>query len=361
MKKQVLTMKKVAIEEKYMARCIQLARGGKGHTSPNPMVGAVVVHEGRIIGEGYHRRCGEAHAEVNAIASVREVDRPLLKEATLYVSLEPCSHYGKTPPCAELILKTGIPRVVVGCLDPFPAVSGRGVRLLREAGVEVITGVLEEACKALNQAFMTMQTAHRPYVILKWAQSADGFLDRVRSDAAEPPVTLSSAETLRRVHQLRTEVRAILVGTRTALLDNPSLTVRHWEGPSPLRIAIDRSLKIPATHHLLDGTIPTLIITEKMVENQMNITYAQVDFNRPLAAQVMAILAERKVDSLLVEGGTRLLQTFLAEGLWDEARVETAPLRLGEGVPAPRLEQAVLRAASTTLEGHLIEQFIHLK
>lgn len=361
MKKQVLTMKKTEIAEKYMARCIQLARGGIGHTSPNPMVGAVVVHEGRIIGEGYHRRCGEAHAEVNAIASVREQDRPLLKDSTIYVSLEPCSHYGKTPPCAELILKTGIPRVVVGCLDPFPQVSGRGVRMLREAGVEVITGVLEAECKALNQAFMRMQTAHRPYVILKWAQSADGFLDRVRTSAEEPPVVLSSAETLRRVHRFRTEVRAILVGTRTALLDNPSLTVRHWEGPSPLRIALDRSLKIPATHHLLDGTVPTLVLTEKAAESRENVSYVQVDFNRPLAAQVMAVLAERKIDSLLVEGGTRLLQTFLAEGLWDEARVETAPVCLGEGVPAPRLEEAVWREAITTREGHVIEAFNHLK
>lgn len=347
-----------------MARCIQLAQGGKGHTSPNPMVGAVIVHEGRIIGEGYHRRCGEAHAEVNAIASVKEQDRPLLKASTIYVSLEPCSHYGKTPPCAELILKTGIPRVVVGCLDPFPAVSGRGVRMLREAGVEVITGVMEAECRALNQAFLTMQIAHRPYVILKWAQSADGFLDRTRQSMEEPPVVLSSAETLRRVHQLRTEVRAIMVGTRTALLDNPSLTVSHWEGPSPLRIALDRSLKIPATHHLLDGKVPTWILTEKAAEDRENISYIQVNFSQPLAAQIMDLLAERKIDSLLLEGGKQLLQTFLAEGLWDEARIETTPLRLGEGVSAPRIEAAATEIARTVQilrEGHVIEQINHLK
>lgn len=233
--------------------------------------------------------------------------------------------------------------------------------MLQEAGVEVITGVLEAECKALNRAFMRMQTAHRPYVILKWAQSADGFLDRVRTSADEPPVVLSSAETMRKVHQLRTEVKAIMVGTRTALLDNPSLTVRHWQGTSPLRIALDRSLKIPATHHLLDGTVPTLILTEKAAENRTNVSYVRIDFNRPLAAQVMAVLAERKVDSLLVEGGTRLLQTFIAEGLWDEARVETAPLCLGEGVPAPRLEQAVWRGTTSVFEGHVIEAFNHLK
>ena len=350
-----------AIEAKYMERCIQLARQGQGHTSPNPMVGAVVVHEGRIIGEGYHRRCGEAHAEVNAIASVREADRPLLKSSTIYVSLEPCSHYGKTPPCAELIVRTGIPRVVVGCLDPFPEVSGRGVNRLREAGVEVITGVLEAECYALNKAFMTMQQLRRPYVTLKWAQSADGFIDRLRTAADEPPVVLSSAETLRRVHQLRTEVKAILVGTRTALLDNPSLTVRHWVGASPLRVLLDRSLKVPTTHHLLDGSVPTLVFTEREAADRPNLCYAKLDFSRPLAAQIMATLAARKIDSLLVEGGTQMLQSFIAEGLWDEARVETAPIRLGEGVPAPCLRQGLLQTAFTTRDGHLLECFNHLK
>lgn len=350
-----------AIEAKYMERCIQLARQGQGHTSPNPMVGAVVVHEGRIIGEGYHRRCGEAHAEVNAIASVREADRPLLKASTIYVSLEPCSHYGKTPPCAELIVRTGIPRVVVGCLDPFPEVSGRGVNRLREAGVEVITGVLEAECHALNKAFMAMHQLRRPYVTLKWAQSADGFIDRLRTAADEPPVVLSSAETLRRVHQLRTEVKAILVGTRTALLDNPSLTVRHWEGPSPLRVLLDRSLKVPATHHLLDGSVPTLVFTEREAADRPNLCYAKLDFGRPLAAQIVATLAARKIDSLLVEGGTQMLQSFIAEGLWDEARVETAPVRLGEGVSAPCLQQALLQTAFTTRDRHLLKCFNHLK
>lgn len=341
----------------YMARCLRLARCGRGHTSPNPMVGAVVVHEGRIIGEGYHRLCGEAHAEVNAIASVREADRPLLRHSTIYVSLEPCSHYGKTPPCAELIIRTGIPRVVVGCLDPFPAVSGRGVSLLREAGVEVITGVLEEECRALNRDFMTMQLKGRPFVTLKWAQSADGFLDRCRESANEPPVVLSSPETLREVHRIRTEIKAILVGTRTALLDNPSLTVRHWVGPSPLRVVLDRSLRIPSTHHLLDGSAPTLILTEKAPKNQPNIDYAEIDFSRPVAAQVLAILTGRKIDSLLVEGGARLTETFLEEGLWDEARVETAPILLGEGVAAPRLGKVVRKSVEKRADGRWITMY----
>ena len=203
------------VEEKYMARCIELARGGEGNVAPNPMVGAVIVHNGKIIGEGFHRRCGEAHAEVNAIASVQ--DESLLSDSTIYVSLEPCSHYGKTPPCAELIIKKGIPRVVVGCLDPFPAVSGRGVSMLREAGVEVVIGVLEEEARALNSAFMRFLLQQRPYIYLKWAQSADGFMDIVRMDTSLSPVVFSSAETARRVHRLRSKVAAIMVGTQTAI------------------------------------------------------------------------------------------------------------------------------------------------
>lgn len=316
-----------------MARCIELARGGAGHTAPNPMVGAVIVHAGRIIGEGFHRRCGEAHAEVNAIAAVR--DESLLADATIYVSLEPCSHYGKTPPCAELIIRKRIPRVVVGCLDPFPEVSGRGVKMLREAGVEVVTGVMEREAQALNRPFLTMQCKHRPFVLLKWAESADGFIDRLRTDAKEAPFVFSSPETRRLVHKLRAEVGAVLVGTRTALLDNPSLTVRDWAGRQPLRVVIDRDRKIPADYHLMDGTTPTLVITAKACEERENLSFARADFSLPLVPRILQLLADRKVDSLLVEGGSRLLEQFLASGLWDEARVETAPVNLRAGVVAP--------------------------
>lgn len=327
---------KMIIEEKYMARCLQLARCGSGHTSPNPMVGAVIVHQGRIIGEGYHRKCGEAHAEVNAVASVR--DRSLLKDSTLYVSLEPCSHYGKTPPCSELIIRMGIPRVVVGCLDPFPAVAGRGVRMLREAGVEVVTGVMETEAHALNEAFMTMQEKQRPYVLLKWAQSADGFLDVLRQDVSEPVAVLSSPETRREVHKLRAEYAAILVGTRTALLDNPSLTVRDWFGTSPLRLLIDRTCKVPDSYHLLDGRVPTCIFTEQPQPDRPNCSYVLADFSQPLFPQILSELSHRKVDSLLVEGGAQLLRHCLESGLWDEARVETAPCCLGKGVVAPSMQ-----------------------
>ncbi|RHR41795.1 bifunctional diaminohydroxyphosphoribosylaminopyrimidine deaminase/5-amino-6-(5-phosphoribosylamino)uracil reductase RibD [Parabacteroides sp. AF18-52] len=328
----------VEVENKYMARCISLARGGAGCVAPNPMVGAVVVHQGKIIGEGYHRKYGEAHAEVNAIASVR--DESLLKEATMYVSLEPCSHYGKTPPCAELIIKKQIPRVVIGCLDPFPEVSGRGVRMLREAGVEVVTGVMEKEAWELNRVFMTFQEKRRPYIYLKWAQSADGFMDRLRTDNSSPAVVLSSPETMRRVHRLRADVAAIMVGTQTALLDNPSLTVRHWAGKSPVRVVLDRTLRIPSHYHLFDGTVKTLVFTTVAdAISRENVEYVTIDFSQPVLPQVMHELYIRKLNSLMVEGGATLLGHFLKEGLWDQMLVETAPVSLESGVKAPDLDR----------------------
>lgn len=328
----------VEVENKYMARCISLARGGAGGVAPNPMVGAVVVHQGKIIGEGYHRKYGEAHAEVNAIASVR--DESLLKEATMYVSLEPCSHYGKTPPCAELIIKKQIPRVVIGCLDPFPEVSGRGVRMLREAGVEVVTGVMEKEAWELNRVFMTFQEKRRPYIYLKWAQSADGFMDRLRTDNSSPAVVLSSPETMRRVHRLRADVAAIMVGTQTALLDNPSLTVRHWAGKSPVRVVLDRTLRIPSHYHLFDGTVKTLVFTAVAdAISRENVEYVTIDFSQPVLPQVMHELYIRKLNSLMVEGGATLLGHFLKEGLWDQMLVETAPVSLESGVKAPDLDR----------------------
>lgn len=328
----------VEVENKYMARCISLARGGAGNVAPNPMVGAVVVHQGRIIGEGYHRRCGEAHAEVNAIASVK--DESLLKEATMYVSLEPCSHYGKTPPCAELIIRKQIPRVVVGCLDPFPEVSGRGVRMLREAGVEVVTGVMEREARELNRDFMTFQQLGRPYVYLKWAQSADGFMDRVRTDCLSPAVVLSSSETLRRVHRMRANVAAIMVGTQTALLDNPSLTVRHWAGKSPVRVVLDRALRIPSGYHLLDGAVKTLVFTAEKAVSRQQVEYITIDFSQSVLPQVLHELYIRKLNSLMVEGGANLLGRFLQEDLWDQMFVETAPVYLETGVKAPDINLA---------------------
>lgn len=318
-----------------MRRCLQLASLGRGHVAPNPMVGAVVVHEGRIIGEGYHRCYGKPHAEVNAIASV--ADESLLPQSTLYVSLEPCSHYGKTPPCAELIVAKRIPRVVVGCLDPFPAVSGRGVARLREAGVEVITGVLEAECLALNRTFMTFQTRHRPFVTLKWAQSSDGFIDRVR-EPGEPAARISDDVSSVWVHRLRAESDAILVGTRTAISDNPSLTTRLWPGRSPLRIVLDEHARVPADRQLFTDGLPTLVVTGPETDYPVlppSVEVVHLPFGEALIPALLDELYRRRLQHLVVEGGAALLQSFIDSGQWDEARVETGPLVLGQGVAAP--------------------------
>jgi len=317
-----------------MYRCVQLALNGKGFVAPNPMVGAVIVYNDKIIGEGFHCRYGESHAEVNAIASV--ADRSLLKHSTLYVNLEPCSHYGKTPPCAELIISKGIPKVVAGCLDPFPKVSGRGIQMMREAGIEVKVGVLEDVCKRLNKRFLTYVQEKRPYIILKWAQSADGFLDKNREiETKEKPVRLSDDFTQMMAHKIRAEESAIMVGTRTALLDNPSLTTRLWAGKNPLRVVIDKELKIPPDFHLLDDAVPTLIYTNKTTQDKENITYKTLDFSKNILPQIMDDLYERKIQSLIVEGGNILLNSFIESGLWDETKIETAPVQLKSGVPAP--------------------------
>lgn len=333
------------ISELYMARCLELAARGKGCVAPNPLVGAVLVCDNRIIGEGFHRFYGEAHAEVNAIASVG--DESLLRRSTLYVNLEPCSHDGKTPPCTELIIEKKIPRVVVACLDPYPEVSGRGIKRLREAGVEVITGMMEREAIAFNCFFMTAQTKHRPYVILKWAQSADGYIDRIRTGTSEKPIVLSNSLTRQQVHKMRSEVQAILVGTNTAVMDDPSLTVRYWSGHSPVRVLIDRHLRVPAHAHLLDGTQPTLVFTETSPVAQVNaaapvvsdhIKYIHIKRSAHFLADVMSALYERKIGSLLVEGGARLHQSLISDGLWDEMVVETTPLCLKNGVKAARFD-----------------------
>ena len=319
-------------DEKYMMRCIQLAQNGKLGAAPNPMVGAVVVCDGRIIGEGYHAKCGEAHAEVNAINSVK--DESLLRRSTLYVSLEPCAHYGKTPPCAKLIVCKGIPKVVIGCQDPFSKVAGKGIEILKQAGCEVVVGVLEKACQDLNKAFFTVQLKHRPFITLKWAQSADGFMDVERNDGE--PVKLSSPLTQLIAHKRRAEHQAIIVGTQTARLDNPSLNVRDWCGPQPLRIVIDKDLTLPRHLHLFDGSQPTLVVTEKN-EKIAGAMTLQVDFNQSILPQLMEELQRRNIQSLLVEGGSKLLQSFIDEGLWDEAYVEHCPQVLGHGILSPSL------------------------
>ena len=321
------------VEEKYMRRALQLARLGAGHTSPNPMVGAVIVGPGgEIIGEGWHRQCGEAHAEVNAVASV--ADDSLLKDSTLYVTLEPCSHYGKTPPCANLIIERGIPRVVVGCLDPFVKVAGRGVKMLQEAGLEVIVGVMEQECRELNRRFMTAHTLSRPWVQLKWAQTADGFI-ALPPEAGENPLHMSTPVTMRLMHRQRALCDAIVVGANTARIDNPSLTTRYWPGRSPLRVILSRNLSIPDNLNLLTDGLPTIVYNGVKNETVGAVEYVQMDTTSPQAW--LEDLYRRKVTSVMVEGGTRVLQDMIEAGVWDEARIETSPRRVGQGVVAPHI------------------------
>lgn len=328
-------------EEKYMCRCIQLARNGLCNAAPNPMVGAVIVCDGKIIGEGYHVRCGEAHAEVNAIRSVKETS--LLKRSTIYVSLEPCSHHGKTPPCADLIIEKQIPRIVIGCQDPFSKVAGRGIQKLKDAGREVIVGVLEDECRHLIKRFITFHTLHRPYITLKWAESADGFIDLCRTEGN--PVILSTPLTSMLVHKKRAEHSAILVGTRTAKLDNPSLNVRNWYGRSPIRLVIDRKQSLSPTLHLFDGSVLTLVFTEHFQDALPNVEYLPIDFQQDILPQIMQILYERGIQSLLVEGGSALLQSFIDAGLWDEAYVEESPRSLISGVKAPEMNDKISYAS----------------
>ena len=324
-----------ALTIKYMHRCLQLAQYGVSYVAPNPMVGAVVVCNDVIIGEGYHRHYGQAHAEPNAIHSVKNPE--LLKQSTLYVSLEPCSHYGKTPPCADLIVSCGIPRVIIGTLDPNPKVSGRGVEILRKAGIEVTVGVLANECRELNKRFFIFQEQKRPYVLLKWAQTKDGFMDRKRTDRTESPLIISNNITKQLTHKMRAENQAILVGANTVLLDNPSLTVRNWSGKSPVRIAIDRQGRIPVDFNLLDGSIRTIVFTEIDQVDQQNIEFVKVDFSTNCIPAVLQKIYERNINSVLVEGGASILNSFIEAGLWDEANIEISNQSITDGVSAPVL------------------------
>lgn len=334
--------------EQYMKRCLQLAQFGGSYVAPNPMVGAVIVHNNKIIGEGYHQRYGEAHAEPNAINSVKNSE--LLAESTLYVNLEPCSHYGKTPPCANLIIESKIPRVVIGTLDPNPKVSGRGIELMRKAGIEVITGVLEKDCRELNKRFFIFQEKKRPYILLKWAQTTDGFIDLIRKDKLQEPLEISNNITRQLTHKMRSENQSILVGTTTVLLDNPSLTVRHWTGKSPIRIALDRKGRIPFDYHLFDGNIPTLILTEKSNENGHNLEFIQIDFNHRIIEHILNVLYEKNIHSVLVEGGSQMLKSFIECGCWDEANIEISPVLISDGIKAPVLNKQPVQMK--TFSGH---------
>jgi len=343
-------------DELYMRRCLELASMAKQSARPNPMVGAVVVHNGVIIGEGYHQKAGLPHAEVNAIASVK--NKELLKESTIYVSLEPCSHYGKTPPCAELILKMGIPKVVVGTLDPFHKVAGRGIEMLRQAGVDVKIGVLELECRELNRFFFHFQQTRRPYVILKWAESADGFIDGVRSSEQPHSAKLSSRESQLLVHKLRAEVQAIVVGTETALKDNPSLTVRLWHGDNPTRIVIDRAGRLPNDLALFDSEVKTIAFCNSQAsptyEGRDNVEIVRIEFSDNAWEEILDELAKRSIQSILVEGGANTLQRLIDSNSWQEARVETTQVILNEGIAAPHLKGRARVVDSLCIKDSLI-------
>ncbi len=320
------------LDENYIHRSFDLARLGAGAVSPNPMVGAVIVHNNRIIGEGYHARYGTAHAEVNAVANVVPEDRHLLSQSCIYVSLEPCCIYGNTPPCTNLIIEHKIPKVVISCLDFTPEVHGKGVDLLRKAGVEVITNVLKEKGEALSIARRVFVLKKRPFTILKYAQTAEGYM--ARTDREQ--LWISNAYSRRLVHKWRSEVDAILIGTTTAQKDNPSLTNRHYFGSSPLRIVIDRQLKLPADLAIFDQSSPTLVYNASVSKVERQIEYKKVDFSN-LPSAIMEDLYQRKISNLLVEGGAMLLQQFVDANLWDEARVITGMANLSEGISSPKL------------------------
>ena len=317
-----------------MLRCIELAKNGLGTTYPNPLVGSVIVHDGKIIGEGFHYKAGQNHAEVNAIASVSEVN--FLKESTIYVSLEPCSHFGKTPPCADLIIEKGIKKVVIGSTDPNPKVAGRGIKKLMEAGCDVILGVLENKCTELNKRFFTFHSKKRPYVFLKWAETADNFIapkNETRNDTK--PVWITNEFSRQIAHKIRAEEMAILVGTNTVLQDNPSLTVRDWSGENPVRVVIDRTLKIPENFSVLDGKIETIVLNEIKSSERENLKFVKIDFSENLPKQICAVLFEKGIQSLIIEGGAKTLQTFIDSNLWDEALVFKSNISFGEGISAP--------------------------
>lgn len=332
-----------SVDEKYMARCLQLAANGKGWVSPNPMVGAVVVCDGKIIGEGFHSEYGKAHAEVNAINSVKE--KSLLSRSTIYVSLEPCSHYGKTPPCSQLIIDSKIPRVVIATLDPYYKVSGGGVEMLKEAGVEVIVGILEKEAQALGKEFFTSQVEARPYIYLKWAQTQDGFIDKKRIEGETlQPTPISNDLTRVLVHKLRAEVSAIMIATNTAINDNPSLTTRFWYGKNPTRIILDRTGRIPNHYRLLDNSVETIIFTEKadIISKKKNTTIIPLSFDDNMIPNLLKYLQSNKLDSVLIEGGAALLQSFIDSGAWDEACIEVADKEFKEGTKAPIISGKVI-------------------
>lgn len=327
-----------------MRRCMELGKKALGSAAPNPMVGSVITYQDKIIGEGFTSRYGGPHAEVNAINSVS--DKSLLNKADLYVTLEPCSHFGKTPPCADLIIKYNLKKVIIGIQDPNKKVSGGGIKKLKEAGCKVLTGVLGDECRKHHKRFLTFQEKHRPYIILKWAESKDGFIapDKDKRNANPEPYWISNSYARQRVHQWRSEEQAILVGTNTVLADNPRLDVRFWEGTSPIRIIIDKTLKLPKDLNIYDKSCRTIILTQLKDDTKYHadIEYSIIDFEKNIAEEICRMLFEKNIGSVLIEGGAKTLATFINSGLWDEARIIEGDTAFGSGTKAPYIDGTLI-------------------
>ena len=319
--------------EKYIRRCIELAQNGLGTTYPNPMVGSVIVYDGKIIGEGWHKKSGEPHAEVNAVNSVK--DKSLLKKSTIYVSLEPCSHFGKTPPCCNLIIENKIPNVVIGTVDPNIKVAGNGIKKLLEAGINVTVGVLENECNELNKRFFTFHEKKRPYIILKWAESQDGFIAPL-TKLEQKPVWITNEFSRQLVHKWRSEEQAILVGTSTVIDDNPKLDVRDWTGNNPVRIVLDQNNRIPKDSHIFNNQVKTIVFSKSNTSiNKENSNFEVIDFGQNIAKQIIDVLHRHQIQSVIIEGGRETLQTFINENLWDEARIFIGNNSFEKGITAP--------------------------
>ncbi|MBI2729805.1 MAG: bifunctional diaminohydroxyphosphoribosylaminopyrimidine deaminase/5-amino-6-(5-phosphoribosylamino)uracil reductase RibD [Sphingobacteriales bacterium] len=340
-----------------MHRCIELAKLGAGKVAPNPMVGAVLVQDGKIISEGYHQQYGGPHAEVNAITRLNIANggslpgNEVMTQSTLYVSLEPCAHYGKTPPCVNLIIEKKIPKVVIGCRDPSTEVNGKGIEKLKAAGVEVELGILENECKELNKRFYTFHTQYRPYIILKWTETADSFI----GNTDHSRLLISNPYTNRLVHQWRSEEAAILVGTNTALYDNPGLTVRLVEGNNPVRLVVDMDLSLPPQLKLFDKQTKTIVFNTIKQEEEENLLHYQITNDVSVVHQIANALYKLKLQSVLIEGGAKLLQSFIDAGYWDEARVITnRELKIAEGIAAPQLRYHKKLKEDQLLSDHIV-------
>jgi len=326
----------MTIDEKYMQRCLELASKGRQNVKPNPMVGCVIVHKEKIIGESYHKEYGKPHAEVNAINSVE--NQELLRESTLYVNLEPCAHHGKTPPCSDLIVSKSIKRVVIGCKDSFAKVAGKGIEKMQKAGIQVDVGILEKESLMLNQTFFTFHQKQRPYIILKWAQTLDGYIDVIRQPEDPIGINWITHPNLRLpVHKWRSEEMGILVGAGTATNDNPRLDTREWFGKNPVRILFAEKEKINLMWHLLDESTNTLVFTDSYIENSKSTTYHKIDFLKNPIEQMLEILYQYEIQSVIVEGGQMMLQSFIDENLWDEARLLIGDKTFGKGLEAPKI------------------------